>query len=106
MADPLSADLRDALTREQARRRWLRPCTGVYLSMLGLTLVTFAIGVASLGGLTVSLSVLGLALIKGQLVGDYFMGLKAVQGPWRWVIAVWLLLPGALIGVAFTLARP
>jgi len=71
---------------------------------MGLTLVTFAIGVAGLSGLTVSLSVLGLALVKGQMVGDYFMGLKAVQGPWRWVIALWLMLPGALIGLAFTLA--
>ncbi len=74
--------------------------------MLSLTLVTFAIGAAGLGGLTVSLSVLGLALLKGQLVGDYFMGLKAVRGPWRWVVALWLLLPGALIGIAFTLATP
>lgn len=74
--------------------------------MLGLTLVTFAIGAAGLGGLSLSLTVLGLALVKGQLVGDYFMGLKAVQGPWRWVIVLWLLLPGALIGLAFTLASP
>ncbi len=74
--------------------------------MLGLTLVTFAIGAAGLGGLAVSLSVLGLALLKGQLVGDYFMGLKAVRGPWRWVVTLWLLLPGALIGLAFTLAAP
>jgi cytochrome c oxidase subunit IV len=86
------------------QRRWLRPCTRVYLVMLGLTLVTFAIGVAGLGGLTLSLSVLGFALLKGHLVGDYFMGLKFVRGPWRWVIALWLLLPGALIGLAFTLA--
>jgi len=72
--------------------------------MLGLTLVTFAIGTAGLGGLTVSLSVLALALIKGQMVGDWFMGLKFVQGPCRWVVAHWLLLPGALIGIASTLA--
>jgi hypothetical protein len=72
--------------------------------MLGLTLVTFAIGAAGLSGLAVSLSVLGLGLIKGQMVGDWFMGLKGIQGPWRWVIALWLLVPGALIGTAFTLA--
>jgi cytochrome c oxidase subunit IV len=104
MADPLPADLRDALTPIQAQGTWLHPCTRVYLALLGLTLVTFAIGAAGLGGLTMSLSVLGLALIKGQLVGDWFMGLRGVRGPWRWVIALWLLLPGALIGVAFTLA--
>jgi len=108
MADPLPTDLRDALNAAQARAQirlaWPRPCTWVYLGLLGLTLVTFAIGAAELGGLAVSLSVLGLALIKGHLVGDYFMGLRAVQGPWRWVVAVWLLVPGALIGTAFTLA--
>ena len=112
MAGPLPADLCDALTPSQApiqapiqaQCTWLRPCTRVYLVMLGLTLVTFAIGAAGLGGLTLSLSVLGLALIKGQLVGDWFMGLGGVRGPWRWVIALWLLLPGALIGVAFTMA--
>ena len=49
--------------------------------MLGLTLVTFAIGAAGLGGLTLSLSVLGLALVKGQLVGDWFMGLRGDPGP-------------------------
>ena len=108
MADPLPADLRDALTPSQApvqaQGTWLRPCTRVYLVMLTLTLVTFAIGAAGLGGLTLSLSVLGLALIKGQLVGDWFMGLRGVRGPWRWVIALWLLVPGGLIALAFTLA--
>jgi cytochrome c oxidase subunit IV len=92
------------LTPAQAQRRWLRPCTRVYLTLLALTLVTFAIGAAELGGLTVSLWVLGLALLKGQLVGDYFMGLKPLRGPWRWVVALWLLVPGTLIGTAFTLA--
>lgn len=86
------------------QRPGLRPCTWVYLGLLALTLVTFAISAAGLGGLTVSLSVLGLALVKGQMVGDYFMGLKAVTGPWRWVVALWLVVPGALIGTAFALA--
>jgi cytochrome c oxidase subunit 4 len=85
-------------------RAWLRPCTRVYLLMLALTLVTFGVGAAGLGGLYLSLTVLGLALVKGHLVGDFFMGLKWVRGPWRWVIAVWLLVPGAFIGVAFALA--
>jgi hypothetical protein len=66
--------------------------------------VTFFIGVAGLGGLGVSLTVLALALIKGQLLGDYFMGLKGLRGPWRWVIVLWLFVPGALITLAFVLA--
>lgn len=82
----------------------LRPCTRVFLVLMLLTLVTFAVGQLGLGGLWVSLAVLGFALLKGQLVGDFFMGLKGIRGPWRWVILLWLALPGGLITVAFVLA--
>jgi hypothetical protein len=71
---------------------------------MGLTLLTFLVGWAGLGGLKVSLLVLALALIKGQLIGDYFMGLGQVRGPWRWVIGLWLLIPGGLITLAFVMA--
>jgi hypothetical protein len=54
--------------------------------------------------LFLSLLVLGFALIKGQLIGDFFMGLKGLRGPWRFVILLWLLIPGTLITIAFTLA--
>ena len=86
------------------QRRWIRPCTRIYLIMIGLTLITFAIGDLDIGGLGASLLVLGFALIKGQMVGDFFMGLKGIRGLWRWVIALWLFLPGALIATAFILA--
>jgi cytochrome c oxidase subunit 4 len=89
---------------KDARPKWLRPCTRVYLVMLGLTLATFTIGVSGASGLGVSLLVLAFALIKGQMVGDYFMGLKGVRGLWRWVIFLWLFIPGALITAAFALA--
>jgi hypothetical protein len=85
------------------QRRWIRPCTRVYLVMVALTLVTFAIGAAGIGGLDAALAVLGFALIKGQLVGDYFMRLKGIRGPWRWVIFIWLFVPGSLIATAFVL---
>jgi len=42
----------------KAQRSWLRPCTLVYLAMIGLTLVTFSVGAAGLSGLGVSLTVL------------------------------------------------
>ncbi len=84
--------------------RWLRACTWAYLSMLSLTLISFAIGTEGSGGNHVSLLVLTLALIKGQLVGDFFMGLKGIRGPWRWVIALWLVVPGGLITAAFVLS--
>ena len=87
------------------RRRWIRPCTAVYLSMVGLTLATFLIGAAGASGLGASLLVLAFALIKGELLGDFFMGLKGLRGPWRWVIFLWLFVPGALIATAFVLSR-
>lgn len=89
------------MNRQRAR---IRPCTLVYLATIGLTLVTFGIGEAGVEGLEVSLAVLGIALIKGQMVGDYFMGLKGLRGPWRWVIFLWLFVPGALIAAAFALS--
>jgi hypothetical protein len=68
-----------------------------------LTGVTWGIGRAGLGGLEFSLLVLGIALLKGHLIGDWFMGLRHVRGIWRWVIAIWLLIPGGLITSAFVL---
>ena len=79
----------------------IRPCTLVYLVMIVLTLVTWFIGSSIEAGLNLSLMVLVFALVKGQLVGDFFMGLKNIRGIWRWVVSVWLLIPGALIATAF-----
>lgn len=86
----------------------MHPCTRVYLLLVVLTLVTFAVGYFDLlsgnRALFLSLLVLGFALIKGQLIGDFFTGLNGVRGPWRFVILLWLLIPGTLITIAFTLA--
>ena len=82
----------------------IRACTWVWLIMMGLTLVTFLIGQAGVGGLGASLTVLGFALVKGQMVGDFFMGLKRVRGLWRWLVTLWLFIPGGLITAAFVLA--
>jgi len=38
------------------------------------------------------------------MLGDYFMGLKGLKGPWRWVIFLWLFIPGTLIATAFVLS--
>lgn len=82
----------------------LRPCTRVYLLLIGLTFVTFLIGQLGLNGLGAALGVLLLALIKGQLVGAYFMGLGSLRGFWRWPVFIWLFVPGILIGTAFYLS--
>jgi hypothetical protein len=77
----------------------------VYAILVVLTLVTWRIGVSGAAGLPLSLLVLGFALFKGQLVGDWFMGLRGLRGAWRWVVLVWLFVPGVLITTAFVLAQ-
>ena len=84
--------------------RLIRPCTRIYLLLVALTVITWGIGKAGLTGPGPALLVLGFALLKGQLIGDWFMGLRFVSGPWRWVIVVWLLIPGLLIALAFFLS--
>ena len=83
---------------------FLRPCTRVYLALLALTMATWLIGRAGLSGLPVALLVLMFAMFKGMLIGDYFMGLRRVQGPWRWAVIAWLLIPGGLISWAFVIS--
>ena len=86
------------------QRYLIRPCTIVYIVLVGLTLVTWAIGKTGLSGLQVALLVLLLALVKGLLIGDYYMGLGSVRGLWRWPIVIWLFVPGSLITWAFVIA--
>jgi len=76
----------------------------VYAVLVLLTLVTWGVARAGLGGLGLALMVLAFALFKGHLIGDWFMGLRGVRGIWRWVVAVWLLIPGGLIALAFVLS--
>jgi caa(3)-type oxidase subunit IV len=78
--------------------------TLVYMVLVVLTLVTWAAGRVGAPGLWLSLGVLAIALLKGGLIGDWFMGLRAVRGLWRWVIMIWLVIPGGLITTAFFLS--
>jgi cytochrome c oxidase subunit 4 len=82
----------------------LRACTVVWLVLLLLTGVTYAIGQQGFSGLYMSLGVLFLALLKGHLVGAYFMGLSRVRGFWRWPVTLWLVIPGGLISAAFIMS--
>ena len=82
----------------------LRPCTVIYIVLMGLTFVTWMIGKAGLSGIDISLLVLALALFKGLLIGDYFMGLRSVTGFWRLPVLIWLILPGGLITWAFLIS--
>ena len=86
------------------KHRGVRPYTLVYLLLIVLTLVTWRVGEIGLSGLHISLLVLGIALFKGHLIGDWFMGLRGLSGPWRWVVLIWLFVPGVLITWAFAQA--
>jgi len=87
-----------------AKRYLIRPCTAVFISLVLLTLTTWQIGKTDLTGLSLTLIVLSIALFKGLLIGDYFMGLRGLQSFWRWVIIIWLVIPGTLITWAFFIA--
>jgi len=92
------------MNASQLSSSFLRPYTLVYLTLMLLTGLTWAAGHFELGGLPVAMLVLAIALFKGHLIGDWFMGLRSVRGIWRWVVVIWLLIPGGLITFAFVLS--
>ena len=77
----------------------------VWLTLVVLTLLTYAVGVSGLGGVVVVAAILLSVAVKGQLVADVFMGLKGVRSPWRWIVTGWLFIVLVLIGVAFTMGE-
>lgn len=82
----------------------MRPCTRIWLLLVLLTLVSFAIGEAQLGGTAVMIFVLALALLKGRLVASHFMGLRRAAFLWRFVMASYLLTVGGMVAAAYLLA--
>lgn len=78
-----------------------RPCSRVWLVLLGLTFVTFALGEFGFAGEAAALVLLGIAGIKAQLVADRFMGLAEVTGLWRLIIPIYLIILVTGILLAF-----
>jgi len=76
--------------------------TMVWLVLVALTLVTYAVGEYALVGTTIVYFLLALAVIKALLVAEYFMGLRKVSGFWRPLIASYLAVLGLGIALAFT----
>jgi cytochrome c oxidase subunit 4 len=83
------------------RPHFIRSSTIVWLALLFLTLITYAIGEAKLGGWGVMLMVLGTAVIKVQMVSDHFMGLRRTRWLWRGIVLGWLLLVAGLVTIAY-----
>lgn len=80
---------------------FIRPCTRVWLALMILTCITYAIGEAGLGGTAVMLIVLGTAVVKVEMVANYFMGLRRTRWLWRGIMLGWLLLVSSLITIAY-----
>lgn len=81
----------------------LKPCTRIWLLLVGLTLVTYSIGELGLGSGGLALLVLAIAAFKALLVAEHFMGLRRVSGFWRPLLAGYLLVLGLGIALAFGL---
>jgi caa(3)-type oxidase subunit IV len=80
---------------------FIRPCTRIWLILMILTGITYAIGEAGLGGVGIMLTVLGTAVIKVEMVANYFMGLRRTRWLWRGIVLGWLLLVASLITIAY-----
>lgn len=91
------------MIEERAITRSNRFSTVLWLLLLGLTFVTYAIGMLGLSGTTITVVLLVMAVLKGQMVADHFMGLSRVKPLWRTIVLLYLLLVCGLIGLAYTL---
>lgn len=80
---------------------FIRPCTFIWLALIILTGVTYAIGETGWSGTAVMLTVLGTAVVKVEMVASYFMGLRRTRWLWRGIVLGWLLLVSALITIAY-----
>lgn len=78
-----------------------RFATWIWLALVILTLLTFAIGEEVTAGRAVMMSVLLISLIKGQLIANYFMGLRHVSWLWRGIILGYFVIVGSMVAVAY-----
>lgn len=83
----------------------VRPCTRTWLALVALTLLSFGIGEASLGGTSIMVLVLAIALLKSHLVASHFMGLRRVARGWRLLMAGYLGLVISMSALAYLLGR-
>ena len=64
--------------------------TKIYISLLLFTIFTLSIGMFSLASNIIIGVLLFTTFIKGHLVIEYFMGLKDVEGKYRYIPTIWL----------------
>ena len=83
---------------------FVRPCTRIWLALVILTVVTYSIGDAGLGGTPVMLTVLAITFAKTQMIAAYFMGLRKAGLLWRAIMGVYLATVATMIAVAYLIA--
>jgi len=83
----------------------VRPCTWVWLILIGLTLSMLAVGQLGLSGGSVVTLLLIATLVKTHLVADRFMGLRQSRLLWRMIVTVYLVGVIGLIGLAWWLGN-
>mgnify|MGYP003509221977 FL=1 len=91
-------------TIEEQRKRFIRPCTLVWLGLLALTGVTYSIGSMELGGTQIVMLVLIITFIKSEMVAGFFMGLRKTSLLWRAIMASWLVIVGGGIAIAYLIS--
>jgi cytochrome c oxidase subunit 4 len=79
----------------------LRTGTWVWLALLALTAITYAIGQAGLHGTAVVFAVLALVFVKTHWVAHHFMGLRQASWTWRAAMVAWQLSVALGLGAAY-----
>ncbi len=73
----------------------------IWLTMMVLTLTTYAIGKLEYSGMAVMLFLLATATVKAGMIIREFMGLRGVSLLWRVIMYGWLLVVCVAIAIAY-----
>ncbi len=101
----VSPGLRDSVAAQAAGEpRNNGRSLAVWLLLVFLTLLTYAVGKAQWQGVPIAGLLLASVFIKGHFIIADFMGLRSVARRWRYLVHGWLLLVTSMIGLAYVLA--
>lgn len=76
----------------------------IWLAMLVLTVLTYAMGALGLGGAKVMLLLMVVAAIKSTFIIRDFMGLRGVSLLWRVIMYGWLIFVVTGISIAYLIS--
>ncbi len=79
----------------------IRALTVIWLLLVALTLMTFAVGEMQLAGPAAVSFVLAMTLLKSQLVASWFMGLRRAPILFRAIMTGYLVVVTAFIIIAY-----